>query len=177
VVASVRSAPLAEIVGAMLRASDNFAAEMLLRELDHQAGGTGSTAGGAARVVEEAARLGLPTDGVHLVDGSGLDLGNRATCRALLGALSLSRQPRFAVLDTGLAVAGRSGTLVTRFVGSPVEGRLAAKTGWISGVAAMVGRLRGQPTRRFALVVNGSFGWPAARALEDRVVEVLASAP
>jgi D-alanyl-D-alanine carboxypeptidase/D-alanyl-D-alanine-endopeptidase (penicillin-binding protein 4) len=127
--------------------------------------------------VDEAARLGLPTEGVQLVDGSGLDLGNRATCRALLGALNLSRQPRFAVLDTGLAVAGRSGTLVNRFIGSPVEGRLAAKTGWVLGVAAMVGRLDGHPTRRFALVVNGSFNWPVARALEDRVVEVLAGAP
>jgi D-alanyl-D-alanine carboxypeptidase/D-alanyl-D-alanine-endopeptidase (penicillin-binding protein 4) len=150
---------------------------MLLRELDRQSGGDGSTAGGAGHVLDEAGRLGLPTEGVHLVDGSGLDLGNRATCRALLGALNLSRQPRFAVLDTGLAVAGRSGTLVTRFVGSPVEGRLAAKTGWISGVAAMVGRLEGHPTRRFALIVNGSFAWPAARALEDRVVEVLATVP
>jgi D-alanyl-D-alanine carboxypeptidase/D-alanyl-D-alanine-endopeptidase (penicillin-binding protein 4) len=178
-VASVRSAPLAEIVGAMLRASDNFAAEMLLREVDRQSGGEGSTAGGAARVVDEAGRLGLPTEGVHLVDGSGLDLGNRASCRALLGALNLSRQPPFAVLDTGLAVAGRSGTLVKRFVGSPVEGRLAAKTGWVLGVAAMVGRLEmeGHPTRRFALVVNGSFNWPTARSLEDRVVDVLATAP
>jgi D-alanyl-D-alanine carboxypeptidase/D-alanyl-D-alanine-endopeptidase (penicillin-binding protein 4) len=177
VVASVRSAPLAELVAYMLRASDNFAAEMLLREVDRQSGGTGSTAGGAARVVDEAVRLGVPAEGVHLVDGSGLDLGNRATCRALLGVLDLSSRPTFAALESGLAVAGRSGTLATRFVGSPVEGRLAAKTGWISGVAAMVGRLQGQPTRRFALVVNGSFGWPAARALEDRVVEVLASAP
>jgi D-alanyl-D-alanine carboxypeptidase/D-alanyl-D-alanine-endopeptidase (penicillin-binding protein 4) len=177
VVASVRSAPLAEIVAYMLRASDNFAAEMLLREVDRQSGGIGSTAGGADRVVDEAVRLGLATEGVHLVDGSGLDLGNRVTCRALLGALDLSGRPTFAALETGLAVAGRSGTLVSRFVGSPVEGRLAAKTGWISGVAAMVGRLEGHPTRRFALIVNGTFGWPTARALEDRVVEILATVP
>src|SRR5207245_1091472 len=63
VVATLHSAPLADVVAAMLRASDNFVAEVLLRELDRQAGGTGTTAGGAELVGEEAARLGLRTGG------------------------------------------------------------------------------------------------------------------
>jgi D-alanyl-D-alanine carboxypeptidase/D-alanyl-D-alanine-endopeptidase (penicillin-binding protein 4) len=177
VVASVRSAPLATIVAAMLRTSDNYAAEMLLRELDHQTGGAGTTAGGAARVVEEMAAAGVVTEGVHLNDGSGLDLGNRSTCRALLGALTLSSRPALSAAAEGLAVAGRSGTLLKRFLGTAAEGRLAAKTGWLSGAAALVGRLDGAPARRFALVVNGSFNWATASALQDRVVEVLATVP
>jgi D-alanyl-D-alanine carboxypeptidase/D-alanyl-D-alanine-endopeptidase (penicillin-binding protein 4) len=175
VIASVRSAPLAQIVAGMLRASDNYVAEMLVKEIDRQFGGPGLTAGGTARVVEELGRLGVPVDGVHLNDGSGLDTGNRSTCRGLLGALNLSRQPRFSVLDSGLAIAGRTGTLSKRYIGSPAEVILAAKTGWINGAAAMVGRIARQPTRRFALLVNGSFGWPTAEAVEDRVVALLAS--
>jgi D-alanyl-D-alanine carboxypeptidase/D-alanyl-D-alanine-endopeptidase (penicillin-binding protein 4) len=175
VIATVRSAPLAQIVAGMLRASDNYVAEMLVKELDHQYGGPGLTAGGTARVVEEDGRLGVPVDGVHLADGSGLDIGNRATCRALLGALTLSRLEPFSVLDSGLAIAGRTGTLAKRYIGSPAEVRLAAKTGWINGAAAMVGRIAIQPTRRFALLVNGSFGWPAAQAIEDRIVALLTS--
>ncbi|MGH8994363.1 MAG: D-alanyl-D-alanine carboxypeptidase [Acidimicrobiia bacterium] len=174
VVASVRSAPLGAIVSAMLRASDNYSAEMLLRELDRQTGGPGTTAGGAARVVEEMARAGVGTEGVHLNDGSGLDLGNRSTCRALLGALALSARPDFSAAGEGLAVAGRSGTLLKRFLGTPVEGRLAAKTGWLSGAAALVGRI---DSLRFALVVNGNFNWATAAALQQRVVAVLATAP
>ena len=58
---------------------------------------------------------------------------------------------------------------------SPAEVRLAAKTGWINGAAAMVGRIASQPTRRFALMVNGRFGWPAAEAIEDRIVALLTS--
>jgi D-alanyl-D-alanine carboxypeptidase/D-alanyl-D-alanine-endopeptidase (penicillin-binding protein 4) len=180
VVASVRSAPLSSIVAAMLRTSDNYAAEMLLRELDRQTGGVGSTAGGAARVVEEMAGAGVAVEGVHLNDGSGLDLGNRSTCRALLGALTLTSRPELSAVAEGLAVAGRSGTLLKRFLGTAAEGRLAAKTGWLSGAAALVGRLDGAPgapARRFALVVNGNFNWPTASALEDRVVEVLAIVP
>jgi D-alanyl-D-alanine carboxypeptidase/D-alanyl-D-alanine-endopeptidase (penicillin-binding protein 4) len=175
VIATVRSAPLAQIVAGMLRASDNYVAEMLVKELDHQYGGPGLTAGGTARVVEEDGRLGVPVDGVHLADGSGLDVGNRATCRALLGALTLSRLEPFSVLDSGLAIAGRTGTLAKRYIGSPAEVRLAAKTGWINGAAAMVGRIASQPTRRFALMVNGRFGWPAAEAIEDRIVALLTS--
>lgn len=177
VVASVRSAPLAAIVAATLRASDNYAAEMLLRELDRQTGGAGTTAGGAARVVDEMGRAGVGTEGVHLNDGSGLDLGNRSTCRALLGALTLSSRPDLSAVAEGLAVAGRTGTLATRFLGTPVEGRLAAKTGWISGAAALVGRIDGAPARRFALIVNGNFNWATAKALQDQVVTVLATVP
>lgn len=177
VVASVRSAPLAAIVGATLRASDNYAAEMLLRELDRQTGGAGTTAGGAARVVDEMGRAGVATEGVHLNDGSGLDLGNRTTCRALLGALTLSSRPELSAAAEGLAVAGRSGTLIKRFLGTAAEGRLAAKTGWLNGAAGMVGRIDGSPTRRFALIVNGNFNWATAKVLEDRVVEVLAIVP
>ena len=173
VIATVRSAPLAEIVAAMLRASDNYVAEMLVKEIDRSFGGPGLTAGGTVRVVEENARLGVPVDGVRLADGSGLDVGNRATCRALLGALRLSRQPGFGVLDSGLAIAGHTGTLAKRYRGSPADTRLAAKTGWINGAMAMVGRIAGEPGRRFALVVNGQFGWPHAQALQDRVVNIL----
>jgi D-alanyl-D-alanine carboxypeptidase/D-alanyl-D-alanine-endopeptidase (penicillin-binding protein 4) len=177
VVASVRSAPLAAIVGAMIRVSDNYAAEMLLRELDRQTGGAGTTAGGAARVVDEMGRAGVDTEGVHLNDGSGLDLGNRSTCKALLGALALTSRPDMSPVAEGLAVAGRTGTLLKRFLGTPVEGRLAAKTGWLSGAAALVGRIDGAPMRRFALVVNGNFNWATAKALQDRVVAVLATVP
>jgi serine-type D-Ala-D-Ala carboxypeptidase/endopeptidase (penicillin-binding protein 4) len=175
VIATIRSATVSEIVAAMLRASDNYAAEMLVKEIDYRAGGPGLTAGGTARVLEENALLGVNIDGVRMNDGSGLDTGNRATCRALLGSLNLSRQPRFSILDSGLAIAGHTGTLSKRYVGSPAETRLAAKTGWINGAAAMVGRIAGQPVRRFALLFNGSFGWPTAQATQDRVVSLLTS--
>jgi D-alanyl-D-alanine carboxypeptidase/D-alanyl-D-alanine-endopeptidase (penicillin-binding protein 4) len=174
-VATIRSAPLGQIVAAMLRASDNYIAEMLVKELDRSFGGSGLTAGGTTRVLEELARLGVPVEGTHMNDGSGLDTGNRATCRTLLGALDLSRTPRFSILDSGLAIAGATGTLAKRFRGTPAEIRLAAKTGWINGCAAMVGRIVGAPMRRFALVFNGQFGWSHAAAVQDRVVAALTS--
>lgn len=177
VVAQVSSAPLSQIISAMLRASDNLIAELLVRELDRHAGGAGTTAGGTRLVLETDARLGLPLAGVHLIDGSGLDDGDRATCTALLAAMDLGGRSGFSAIGDGLAVAGQSGTLVHRFVGTSLAGRLAAKTGWIDNVAGMVGRLQvpAGRTLRFALLVNQPMHYVDAVAIEDHFLDALMS--
>jgi D-alanyl-D-alanine carboxypeptidase len=56
------------------------------------------------------------------------------------------------------AVAGKSGTLISAFEGSPMEGRLLGKTGTLSGVKSLVGFLPvegGQPVV-FALMMNST---------------------
>src|SRR3989442_12405146 len=87
VVARVTAAPPGQLVAAMLRSTANLAAELLVRELDRHAGGAGTTAGGTAVVTTVDGRLGLPTTGLHLADGSGLDPSDRASCRLLMDAL------------------------------------------------------------------------------------------
>jgi len=175
VLAHLVSPPLADIVTEMLQTSDNLTAELLTRELDRQMGGTGSTAGGTAVVMATAARLGLPVGGLQLVDGSGLDGGDRATCRLLLATLGLGARPGFDALARGLAVAGRPGTLVHRWVGTPLAGKLAAKTGWTSTAAGMVGVLPGAHSLRFAFLANGALPWATAQGIEDRLVGALAA--
>jgi len=175
VLASISSAPLSEIIGAMLRASDNQIAELLVRELDRRARGSGSSVGGILQVMADVARLGLPVLGLSLVDGSGLSHANRATCRALLGALNLGDQPKFSSLSAGLPVAGVSGSMIDFLSGTPVAGRLAAKGGYISGVTALVGRLSGPNPRRFALVANGAFSYTEGLGLLEEVVRALAA--
>jgi D-alanyl-D-alanine carboxypeptidase/D-alanyl-D-alanine-endopeptidase (penicillin-binding protein 4) len=110
-------------------------------------------------------------------DGSGLDPGDRTTCSALLGALDMGDRPGFGPLATGLAVAGRTGTLVNRFGGTPLAGHLAAKTGWINCAAAMVGRLDLKRPLHFALILNSPCDWNSAKAIEDRVATTLATYP
>ena len=177
VLARVSSVPLSDIVASMLRSSDNLAAEMLVKELDKKAGGSGATAGGLAIVASTVAGLGIPVAGVHMGDGSGLDPGDRATCPALLAALNMGDNPGFNAISNGLAVAGRSGTLVHRFGGTPLAGHLAAKTGSIDCAVSMVGRLDLKAPLRFALIVNGPCNYDAAIAYEDRVANALATYP
>jgi len=85
--ASTVSAPLSAIVRFMNTESDNFAAELLLKQVGAVDEGTGSSAAGARaalRILREAA---IPLAGVRIVDGSGLSPRNRLTAAALIGIL------------------------------------------------------------------------------------------
>jgi D-alanyl-D-alanine carboxypeptidase/D-alanyl-D-alanine-endopeptidase (penicillin-binding protein 4) len=119
------------------------------------------------------ASLGMPTTGLALLDGSGLSPGNRSTCRLELSVLQLASRPGLSPLREGLSVAGVNGTLVKRYVNTPVQGKLTAKTGWINGAAAMVGNLQLGAPLQFAFIANGPFGWPNAKAREDQMVSGL----
>src|SRR5439155_25688104 len=70
-VATVRSAPLSEIVAGMLRESDNTAAELLVKELGVVKGHEGSTPAGTPAVTDVLTDAELPTAGLRLGDGSG----------------------------------------------------------------------------------------------------------
>jgi D-alanyl-D-alanine carboxypeptidase/D-alanyl-D-alanine-endopeptidase (penicillin-binding protein 4) len=204
-VAEVRSEPLTEMVTAMLRESDNLAAELFVREIGRLRAGDGSTPAGTAAVVRELAALGLPVAGLRLGDGSGLEVTNTVSCALLASALRPgmgqgphapeepgggapdgtakppeSRRPNGSApadVRSWLAVAGRSGTLVERLVGTPLEGKLAAKTGSLQGVTGLVGFVDGRRRLSFALLANGDFSEAGGRLLQDRLVAVLANYP
>lgn len=168
-IASVASPPLRDVVAAMIRESDNLVAELVLREIGLAARGEGSTAAGGTAVVNILDDLGIPVDGLTLVDGSGLDRGNRATCAATLAALELSMREPFRAVNEGLAVAGETGTLHRRFEGTDLEGVLRAKTGTLAGVVGLVGLLDETPEVRFSLIANGDFGVVEGAQIQDRL--------
>lgn len=152
-VASIDSAPLADIVQAMLRDSDNETAELLFKEMGRLGGEGATTTAGEAFVRTRLTALGLPVEGSRLADGSGLSDANRVTCRLLTAALAA----RGAAIVDGLAVAGQSGTLRARLRGTDLVGRLRAKTGSLDGVSGLAGFVQTDDGRRlaFALLVNG----------------------
>lgn len=171
--AGVDSLPVRDLVREMLLESDNQTAEILLKELGRVKGGAPTTAAGLAVVKTVAPRLGLPANGLAPVDGSGLDDNNRETCRILLTALTRSGPSPLVPL---LAVAGQTGTLTTRFKGSPVAGRLRAKTGSLNSVSSLAGQLptaKGE-TVTFAFVQNGP---NVDTRLQDQLVAILDTYP
>jgi D-alanyl-D-alanine carboxypeptidase/D-alanyl-D-alanine-endopeptidase (penicillin-binding protein 4) len=168
-VAEVASAPLRDVLAGMLRASDNVVAETIVRELGLRVRGEGSTAAGVEAVERSLSALGLDAGGVTLADGSGLSGDNLATCAALAGVLDA--RPGGVALADLLAVAGRSGTLRTRFVGTPFEATLRAKTGWVSGTVGIAGTVNGVT---FAVLQNGVPTLQAGRAAEERVLGLVA---
>jgi D-alanyl-D-alanine carboxypeptidase/D-alanyl-D-alanine-endopeptidase (penicillin-binding protein 4) len=83
--------------------------------------------------------------GVTIIDGSGLDQGDRVTCRLMTAILTSS--PWRALVARGLPVAAQTGTLYKRFLATPVAGHLRAKTGSIRSVSALAGYADGADGR------------------------------
>jgi D-alanyl-D-alanine carboxypeptidase/D-alanyl-D-alanine-endopeptidase (penicillin-binding protein 4) len=177
VVAQIQSARLSQVIETMLTASDNIIAELLVRQIDRHNGGTGTTAGGLSAVMQQAAALGISTMGGVMLDGSGLAPGDRATCTELLSALDVGGRAGFQPIADGLAVAGKTGTLVNRFVGTPLAGRLRAKTGSIANAGGIVGVLLLTRPVQFAFLINQPLSYADLLAKEDAVVAALATYP
>ena len=174
--ASVQSPPLAQIIAWMGRVSDNFTAEMLLKQIGAEGSQVGTSAAGATIVRSTLADAGVPLAGVRLVDGSGLSSLDRLTARALAGVLRAAwGDPDVRpYLTAALPVAGISGTLHDRMRTPPARGNVQAKTGTTSLASALSGYVKKRYV--FSVLENGSPVSPYwARKAQDRFATLLAS--
>ncbi|MDX6396710.1 MAG: hypothetical protein QOJ43_118 [Gaiellaceae bacterium] len=169
------SEPLAAIVRFMGRESDNFTAEMLVKQLGSLYADSGTTAAGVGVVRSALAEAGVPLAGVRLADGSGLSRLDRITANALVALLEAglaSLDIRDAFLQS-LSVAGVDGTLEDRLRSRPARGQVLAKTGTTNAASALSGFVRDRYV--FAILQNGrpiSSYW--ARLAQDRFATALA---
>ncbi|HST14164.1 MAG TPA: D-alanyl-D-alanine carboxypeptidase/D-alanyl-D-alanine-endopeptidase [Gaiellaceae bacterium] len=175
VLATSESSTLRNVIAVMDRDSDNFRAEMLLKELGAEAGAGGTTAAGAAVVRRVLAGAGVPLAGVVIADGSGLSLLDRLTATAIARILTTSwSEPALkTAFWSALPAAGEQGTLVHRLNRTAAVGAVRAKTGTTNEASALSGYVRD----RFAFVVvqNGSpVSATAARRAQDRFAIALA---
>ena len=174
--ASVDSPPLVTIVHSMDQLSDNFTAEMLVKELGAVQLGQGTTAAGVRVVYGQLAVAEIPLAGVRLVDGSGLSLYDRLTPAALVALLRVMRddpemQP---VLLRALPLAGRTGTLHDRMRGTAAAGVVRAKTGTTDNSTALSGFAGDRYV--FSVIVNGDpVSWVGSRTAEDAFAVALAA--
>ena len=176
-IASVKSPPLKDIVTSMLRSSDNLTAELVVKELAAKGGAQGTTTAGAAAVLAKLKDLGVATDNVTLVDGSGLSHDNRDTCATLAGVLSLRSRPGLETLLSGLPVAAQSGTLVDQFVGTPLAGKVTAKTGSLDGVSGFAGLVTLKRPIEFTFLDNGTFNETVGAGLRVRFATQVGTYP
>jgi D-alanyl-D-alanine carboxypeptidase/D-alanyl-D-alanine-endopeptidase (penicillin-binding protein 4) len=104
-------------------------------------------------------QLGIDVNSYKLVDGSGLSRHNLATPATFVSLLQkMSQTPQGKIYRNSLAVGGINGTLVNRFKDTPIQGRLQAKTGSLSGISALSGYLDNPngETLVFSIMVNTS---------------------
>jgi len=174
--ASIESQPLSTILRWMDRVSDNFTAELVLKQLGTLSGGQGTTTRGAAYVSETLASASVPLAGVRIVDGSGLSVLDRVTTRELAAILETAwSDPDIGpVFFAALPIAGINGTLSGRMRRAPARGNVVAKTGTTSWASALSGYVKRRYV--FSVLQNGnpvSTLW--ARRAQDRFATVLAS--
>lgn len=176
-VANRPSAPLQSIAARILKDSDNFGAELLLKELGFSLRGDGSSRGGLTAVREVLGKRGVPV-GIG-ADGSGLSALNRQSAAGSLALLRVVSASGVAgPFRAALPVACQDGTLRTRLCGTAAAGRLSAKTGTLPGVRALAGyttTASGRPVR-FVFQVAGARDGNRARLALDRAAVVLAGA-
>ena len=150
------SPPLPEIADVLMKWSRNGYAETLLMALA-PASEPATAATGLAALRETLSEWGLQ-DEIAARDGSGLSRYDALTPHALTALLQrIAGDPsRLEIFRSTLPVAGVSGSLADRMKGTSAEGRVAAKTGSMSGVRALSGYITtsdGEPLA-FSFLVN-----------------------
>ena len=181
VVARVLS-PIADSLIPILRDSDNAIADQLFFATAVAVTGAGTRAAGRTATARALENLGVPSDGLVQVDGSGLSRDNRISARQLASLVE-------AVMRSGgegarrfracLPIAGQTGSLSGRMREGRARGRVFAKTGWIAGTSALAGLVAPETgeTIVFAILVDypdaSGLNTRCWKPMQDRICEAL----
>ena len=171
--AGVASPPMRDLIRLTNVPSDNFLAEMLLKDLGAEFADAGTTAAGAGVVRTQLAALGVTP---QVVDGSGLSRADRTTPRQVVRLLgAMHGQDVAGAFEGSLAVAGRTGTIRRRMRGTAAQDRCKGKTGTLIGVSALAGLCEsaGGHTIAFAMLMNRT-NVARAHGVQDRVAAAIA---
>lgn len=178
---SHQSRPLAQLLSALGKQSDNFTAEMVFRVIGAEAHRPGRSADAVTAVQTFLRGASIDVDTLAIVNGSGLFQGNRVPTGQLARLLSwVYRNP--AIRDeyvAHLAIGGVDGTLANRLRDLPAPRVVRAKTGTLNDAIALSGYVLGRTPGEayaFSVIANGIAGHQGeARTLCDDVARTLAN--
>lgn len=152
------SPTLEEIVDETNMYSINLYAEALAKRIAVHKGKEGSARDGVEAMEDYWRAQGVATKGMYLRDGSGLSPNNALSTSQLTSILcKMRRSPQFTAFDESLPVAGRSGSLKSMLKGTVAEGKLRAKSGYISGVRSYAGYASANDGRLLAFTMIANY--------------------
>lgn len=159
VLANADSKPMAQLVQDMMKFSNNYVAEMLVKNVAaEKKGGAASLAQGVEVIKQCFIRWDLPKSCVWQ-NPAGLSQENKLSPQDLVSVLNFAAQdqtysPEFIA---ALPIAGLDGTLKNRMKNSPAQGEVRAKTGLLNGVAGLGGyhHSKGGNLYAFVFIYNG----------------------
>lgn len=176
-----RSRPLAELVRAMNKPSDNALARLLYLVIGAAADGASAepTHVRAERAVRGWLRQrGIDDAGFVVDNGSGLSRSERLTAAQLEAVVRAGHASRWAPeFVSSLPIAGTDGTLRTRLAGSPAAGWARLKTGTLRNAVAIAGTVRdgaGVPRIAVMIVNHDLVRLRQTRAIVDLFVDWVA---
>lgn len=180
VIATVESKPIAQIVADMMKWSNNYVADMLVKNLSAEAGDKpGTTAKGMQRVRSHLEKVAnLKPDQYEFINGAGFTRENKMS-PLQLGAVLTAVRKDFRIFPEFLAalpISGIDGTLRNRFKGLDSVGWVRAKSGLLNGAIGLAGYAGDEQGRMFSFVFlfNGSAGREdSARQLFDQMANAL----
>jgi len=139
-IVALASPTLAEVLPYLAKPSQNQIAELLFKTVGQRATGVGRADSAAAVVTRQLLAWGAQPDGFAVHDGSGLSRHDFVSPRTLAVVLdAMRRRPDFRAYDDALPVAGVDGTLEKRMRGTPAEGNVHAKTGYVDKARSLSG--------------------------------------
>lgn len=140
-IAEVTSRALRDWIFPVLSTSQNWFAEMIIKQLGKQRGNAGSWSEGT-RVVRRFLIDSVHADSLQfeLEDGSGLAANNLISPLTFTQVIGfMRRHPNFPMFDAALPVSGNSGSMRSRLGDTASIGRVHAKTGSISRTNTLSG--------------------------------------
>lgn len=178
VLASVSSKNLNEITSDMLKFSNNFVAEMLVKNLAAETvTKNASMKDGIEAIKTYLDQVGLRRSDYVLENVSGLTRGNRFTPKQLALVLTNIKNDFliFPEFLSGLPIAGVDGTMKNRLKGG--LSLVRAKTGYLDGVVGLAGYIgrHDKGPLVFVFLFNGGFdqGLAARPLFDDLISELL----
>ncbi|MGH7647843.1 MAG: D-alanyl-D-alanine carboxypeptidase/D-alanyl-D-alanine endopeptidase [Gemmatimonadaceae bacterium] len=135
-----QSPPLRDVLRAMAKPSQNQIAEILLRTLGLERGESGTADSGIAVVRRQLLSWNVQPDGFVQRDGSGLSRYDYLTPETLVRVLATIRKDTaFSAFYDALPIAGVDGTIGNRMRGTPAQGNVHAKTGFVANARSLSG--------------------------------------
>ena len=175
-IAAVRSASLNEIMAFMLRHSDNSLAEEFGRLLALHLGADNSPTGAVRSVEQVLVQQGISTEGLIMLNCSGLSEESKLTARTLLEVQQRNlTSGAGAAAAEGLSVVGFVGTASNRLNDDNEAGLIRVKTGSLGDVTSMTGNVsrHNGGALSFAVIVNNPDDFEAAKSAIDTFVAAL----
>ncbi|MEO8376721.1 MAG: D-alanyl-D-alanine carboxypeptidase/D-alanyl-D-alanine-endopeptidase, partial [Candidatus Sumerlaeota bacterium] len=178
VLAKLDSPPLFDIMKGLMKRSQNMYAETLAHTMGWKRDGKGTFAGGRKVVYDQLKQFGIEPGSFQYSDGSGLSRYDYISPAIIVKIEEgMYKSPMWKYWRETQSIAGKDGTLRSRFKGTKAENNLRGKTGTISNTRALSGYVTtaGGEELTFSFIVNAHLvGDAETNGVTDAVGKMLA---